>query len=108
MISTTCTTCHSPIHVAVTDCRIVVGPGAELLVMQCATCDAPVAKHLGEQMKVELLRLGTAVEGSRAQTPYPERVDRPEAPRFSVDDVLDLHAALSSPTWAACLLGIGA
>ena len=104
MITTTCTGCGFDIAVPARRGHLVVGPGADLVVVACPTCRAPVTRQVDGRLRAALERLGVPVLTSPAQTPYPECLPNQDAPPFTVDDVISLHELLARPDWFAGLL----
>lgn len=108
MIRTTCSSCGFDISVPARHGHVVVGPGADIVVIPCPTCGAPVTHPVTGELRAALERLGARVLASPAQTPHPEKVEDPDAPAFTIDDLIGLHEALECPGWFAELLALDA
>lgn len=78
--------------------------GADLVVVACPTCRAPVTRPADDRLRTVLEWLGVPVLVSPAQTAHPERRTHPDAAPFTIDDLIGFHELLVRPDRFAELL----
>jgi hypothetical protein len=75
----------------------------------CPDCSADVTRAADRRVVALLLAAGATAHGEQAEPAAPDRPSlpaadrnpRPDAPAFTLDDLIDLHFLLEDPAWLA-------